>query len=61
MSGIQPLASLIAEELSQKLERPVTFSFRKLQAADIMARAYGSLVQAEMPAEKAEVYAGLED
>ena len=62
-AGIQPLAALIAAELSEKLERAYSFSFRKLQAADIMARAraYGSLVTAGMAPEQAALYSGLED
>ena len=62
-AGVQPLASLIAEELALKLERRIEFSFRKLQAADIMARAraYGSLVNAQMDAEEAKRLSGLED
>ena len=63
VAGIQPLASIIMAELSEKLEVPVSLSFRKLQAADVAARAraYGSLVQAQLDKVLALELSGLED
>ena len=60
---INPLANLIGAELSEKLERPVAFSFNRLAAADVAARAraYGSLVTAQMAPDRAERLAGLEE
>ena len=48
VSTIQPLAQLASEEFTKKLDLPgVRFNFRKLQAADVAARAraFGSLAQ----------------
>ena len=44
-SEVDPIATKFAEEFSAKLEIPVKFSFRKLAAADIAARAraFGTL------------------
>ena len=49
VSTLQPLATLVAEEMERKLEVPaLRFNFRRLAAADIAARAraFGSLAQA---------------
>ena len=58
---VQPLAQIIGAELSEKLERPVTFNFRRLAAADVAARAraYNSLIQAKMDPAEALPLAGL--
>ena len=63
VSGIQPLAEIVTSELSEKLERRITFGFRRLAAADVAARAraYGSLRQAQMDEETARMFAGLEE
>ena len=63
VSSIQPLAQVILAELSAKLERPFTATFRRLQAADIAARAraFNSLVQGGIEAAEARILAGLED
>ena len=63
VAGIQPLASIIMAELSEKLEVKVTANFRKLAAADIAARAraYNSLIQAKVDAALAMELAGLQD
>ena len=62
-STIQPLAKLVVEELSAKLDTPgLGLDFTELRAADIAgrARAYGVLINAGMdPAEAAEA-TGLE-
>ena len=56
-----PLADSIAAELSRVLERPVSLNLRELGAADIAgrARAYGSLVGANMEPARAAEIAGL--
>ena len=48
-ASVQPLARLVEQELSEKLEDDVVLSFRSLQAADTAgrARAWRSLVGAE--------------
>ena len=71
VSTLQPLAELVAEELTRKLELPgVRFNFRKLAAADVAARAraFGSLVQAyssagaeDVDLERLETLAGLNE
>ena len=50
-SGIEPLGRIVEAELSEKLERPITLSFRRLAAADIVgrARALKGLVGAGVP------------
>ena len=62
-STIQPLAKLVVEELSAKLDVPaLTLDFTELRAADIAsrARAYGVLINAGMPAAEAAEATGLE-
>ena len=61
--SVAPLGNLVAAELSEKLETPVKLGFRRLYASDVQgrARAYGSLVKAEMDPERASRIAGLED
>ena len=62
-STIQAMGRKFEEELSKKLEMPVSLNFRRLAAADIAApaRAYGSLVQAGMPPERAEELSGINE
>ena len=62
-STIQPLAKLVVEELSAKLDVPtLALDFTELRAADIAgrARAYGVLINAGMPAAEAAEATGLE-
>ena len=62
-STIQPLAKLVVEELSEKLDTPtLTFAFRELRSADIAsrARAFKQLVEAGMDAATAAELAGLD-
>ena len=62
-STIAPLAALIVEELSVKLDTPgLTFTFESLKAADITgrARAFKALVDAGMDKAKAQALTGLE-
>ena len=60
-STVAPLGRIVAAELSRKLETPVSLQWGELRAADISgrARAYQSLVGANMDAAKAERLAGL--
>ena len=58
-----PLAKLVIEELSAKLDTPTpAFDFKELRAADIAgrARAYGVLINAGMPAAEAAEATGIE-
>ena len=47
---LQPLGAIVAEELSAKLEAPISFSWNELRAADRAAgaRAYKGLIEAKM-------------
>ena len=58
---IDPLGKLVAEELSEKFEFPVSLNFDSLMASDIMgrARAFQSLVGGGMDLEKAAALSGL--
>ena len=60
---IQPLGNIVAEELSAKLEAPITFSWNELRAADRAAgaRAYKALREApgDMPEDQALRLSGL--
>ena len=60
---IAPLGRIVAAELSEKLERPISFAWDELRASDIAsrARAYASMVSAKMDAGRAARLAGLED
>ena len=60
-SSLQPVARLIAEELSQKFETNVSFSFENLFAADIAgrARAFKQLIEGGLSAETAGKNAGI--
>ena len=62
-STIQPLAKLVIEELSVKLNTPtLALDFTELRAADIAsrARAYGVLINAGMPPAEAADATGLD-
>ena len=58
---IQPLGAIVAEELSAKLETPISFTWNELRAADRAAgaRAYKALREAEMPEAQALELSGL--
>ena len=62
VSTLQPIAELISDELSRKLETTVKITFRRLQAADVQsrARAFGSMVAAGVDEETAMRVSGLE-
>ena len=62
VSTLQPIAELISDELSRKLETTVKITFRRLQAADIQsrARAFGSMIAAGVSEETAMAVSGLE-
>ena len=59
--GVNPKAEVLAEELSAKLGQSITFSFRRLAAADIAsrARAMGVMVSAGLPLDVAQALADL--
>ena len=59
---MQPLGDLLAGELAVKLDVPgLRLNFDRLMASDLSgrARAFGSLVQGGMDAERAAALAGL--
>ena len=58
---LQPLADIMAAELSTKMELPIKVSFPKLAAIDIVARsrAIGSLVTGGIDPQVAKLLAGL--
>ena len=58
---IQPLGAIVAQELSEKLETPVTLDWNELRAADRAsgARAYKALREANMPEAQALELSGL--
>ena len=58
---IQPAADLIAQELSEKLERPFEFSFSRLMSSDLVgrSRAFSQMVRAGMTLESAAGLTGL--
>lgn len=62
VSTLQPIAEIIKEELTKKLDEDVDIKFTKLQAADIQsrARAYGTMVQSGVDEETALAISGLE-
>ena len=62
-SSVQPVADLVAEELSAKLDKPVTLSFDRLFASDLSgrARAFQSMVNGGLATDKAAGLAGLMD
>ena len=57
----EPIAALVAQELSEKLEVPISLSFASLMAGDIAGRArgFGAMVKAGMDPGKAAGLAGL--
>ena len=58
---ITPLAKIVAQELTEKFETPISLSFDGLFAADLAgrARAFQSLVNGGMDVAKAASLAGL--
>ncbi len=61
MASVEPVAELIAEEASEKLDSDVRFDFRGVWAHDLAGRAsaYAKLVTAGMDADRAAALAGL--
>ena len=59
--GVNPLAKLVAAELSEKLERTINLDFTELYAADVQgrARAFQSLTGGGMEVSRAATLAGL--
>ena len=62
VSTLMPIAELITDELTRKLETTVKIGFRRLQAADIQsrARAFGSMIAAGVSEETAMEVSGLQ-
>ena len=62
VTTLQPLAQLITDELTRKLETTVKIGFRRLQAADVQsrARAFGSMIAAGVDEQTAMAVSGLE-
>ena len=60
-SSLEPIARLIAQELSEKLEAPIVINLDRIFASDLSgrARAFGSLVKGGMDVSKAAALAGL--
>ena len=60
-STLEPIARLIALELSEKFEAPIVLNLDRLFAADLAgrARAFGSMVKAGMDPAKAAGLSGL--
>lgn len=60
---IAPAAKLLSDELTRKLERPVSLSFDELRASDLQgrARAFKSMVDGGLPMERAAALAGFAD
>ena len=58
---LQPLGAIVAEELSAKLEAPISFNWDAMRALDKAAgaRAYRSLIQGQMEPEQALRLSGL--
>ena len=58
---IQPLGAIAAQELTEKLEAPISFTWNELRAADRAsgARAYKALKEAGMPDDRALELSGL--
>ena len=61
MASVEPVAELIAEEASEKLDSEVAFDFRGVWAHDLAGRAsaYAKVVTAGMDADRAAALAGL--
>ena len=60
-SSLEPIARLIAQELSEKFETPIRIDLSRIFASDLAgrARAFGSLVKGGMTTDKAAALAGL--
>ena len=60
-STLEPIARLIAEELSAKFDAPMALNLDRLFAADLAgrARSFGTMVKSGMPTDKAAALAGL--
>ena len=60
-ASVMPLAKMVSEELSKKLETEVSLNFTELQAHDMAARAgsFKKLVESGMPLEKAANISGI--
>ena len=60
---VAPLGKLVADELSRKLDAPISLTWAELRASDLSgrARALGSMVKAGMPLDRAAGLAGLMD
>ena len=60
---VAPLGKLVADELSRKLDAPISLTWAELRASDLSgrARALGSMVKAGMPLDRAAALAGLMD
>ena len=58
---VAPLGQLVSEELSRKLETPISLGWQELRAADIQgrARSFKSLIDAGMSAADASAHTGL--
>ena len=58
---LEPLAALLADELSAKLETPIRLSFAQLYSRDMQGRAvsFKKMVEGGMPVEKAAALSGL--
>ncbi len=63
MTAVQPRANLLADELSEKLETPVSFSFRSAWAHDLVGRvtALKGMIEAGIPLAEAMQASGLAD
>ena len=61
LSSIEPLGKLFAEELTRKLETPVSFDFKALNSGDIVgkARAFAGMTRGGMPLADAAALSGL--
>ena len=62
-SSVQPVALIASEELSEKLDTPLSLSFNRMFASDLSgrARAFQSMVGGGMPVDRAAALAGLMD
>ena len=59
--SVQPLAKVVTEELSKKLETEVSLNFTELQAHDLAARAgsFKKMVESRMSLDRAAGLSGL--
>ena len=60
-STLEPIARLIAEELTEKFQAPITLNLDRIFASDLSgrARAFGSMVKGGMDTDKAAALSGL--